>query len=426
MCDCMTLELNTRELNLNHLEARLPTVRCLLQWLQAHGGTWPMLERIVMPAVKMGLRTVDQLHRLAPRLVRLDLTMVLRHCDEMLPFSSDTLQEICFPCGSKMTDAGLCATLSGCPRLRVLELPECNYISNVSMEHAVVACRELGRISVAKCTWADSCTLQYLGADRPRRLAHAASEDSDHTAGSSSSSSAPLHLWASSIGTKKKRMRTAGAAAADGAGAQPPPPPCRITWIDVTQCRALCDASFQQLFRSIRALCLNGCTVLTDLTVDNVVRHCPQMHFLDISWSQVTDAGLEKLLRGCRALQFLACAHCGRLTDDGIRRVRPDSCQWAELNQVSFRSCQGLGPAACQEIGTRWPLLRKVDLGGLPGLDAALFRAHGWEETRCQQFYRTNAPPPATETGSGSSSASARPKRSFEELAAEDDTDLWD
>ena len=135
---------------------------------------------------------------------------------------------------------------------------------------------------------------------------------------------------------------------------------------------------------------------------------------------------LEKLLRGCRALQFLACAHCGRLTDDGIRRVRPDSCQWAELNQVSFRSCQGLGPAACQEIGTRWPLLRKVDLGGLPGLDAALFRAHGWEETRCQQFYRTNAPLPATETGSGSSSASARPKRSFEELAAEDDTDLWD
>ena len=35
MCESPTLEINTRELNLNHLDARLPTVRCLLQWLQA-------------------------------------------------------------------------------------------------------------------------------------------------------------------------------------------------------------------------------------------------------------------------------------------------------------------------------------------------------------------------------------------------------
>ena len=149
-------------MNLNHLESRLPTVRCLVQWLQAQAAMWPLLERLALPAVKMGLRTVDQLHRLAPRLVRLDLTMVLRHCDEMLPFASPTLREICFPCGSKMTDAGLCDTLSGCPELRVLELPECNYIGTVSIEHAVRVCPKLGRVGVAKCIWVDSAALRFL------------------------------------------------------------------------------------------------------------------------------------------------------------------------------------------------------------------------------------------------------------------------
>ena len=395
-----TLELNTRELNLNHLGARLPTVRCLVQWLQAQAALWPLLERLALPAVKMGLRTVDQLQRLAPRLVRLDLTMVLRHCDDMLPFASATLRELCFPCGSKMTDAGLCDTLTGCPQLRVLELPECNYIGTVSVEHAVRVCPKLGRVGVVKCIWVDSAALRFLALRVSTTGAPAAA----------GAGGAPLHRWASSIGTKKKRLRVSAAAAASTS----PDPPCAITWLDATQCRALCDASLQQLFGTLRALCLNGCVALTDVSIHNIVERCPSMQLLDISWSQITDAGLARLLRGCRALQFLGCAHCDHLTDEGIRQVRPVDGTWAEINQVSFRSCPGLGAPASVEICAHWPMLRKMDLGGLPVPPAATLADHGWAETRCQQFYRERAPAAAAPPPVATSAAPA--KRSYEDM----------
>ena len=190
---------------------------------------------------------------------------------------------------------------------------------------------------------------------------------------------------------------------------------CAIAWLDATQCRTLCDASLQQLFSTIRALCLNGCAALTDTSIHNIVARCPAMQLLDLSWSQMTDDGLVHLLRGCRGLQFLGCAHCDQLTDDGIRRARPVDGQWAELHQVSFRSCHQLGAGTCDEVGAHWPMLRKVDLGGLPPRDPALFQDHGWTETRCQQFHRARG-------AARAAAAPAAPKRSYDDLLA----DGWD
>ena len=403
-----TLELNTRELNLNHLESRLPTVRCLVQWLQAQAAMWPLLERLALPAVKMGLRTVDQLQRLARG-----------WCGWTSPWCSAIVTICCllpappcadmFPCGGKMTDADLCDTLSGCPQLRVLELPECNYIGTVSIEHAV-RCAPAGPHRVAGASgWTARRSLPGA-AERRRRAAEA---------GGGGGGGAPLHRWASSIGTKKKRLRVAapssGSIGAGGAGE----PPCAITWFDATQCRALCDVSLQQLFGTLRALCLNGCVALTDISIHNIVARCPAMQLLDISWSQITDDGLVHLLRGCRALQFLGCAHCDNLTDAGIQHARPVDGTWAELNQISFRSCRLLGTTASTDICTRWPMLRKVDLGGLPVPPAALLAQHGWVETRCQQFYRESAPSPAQVV---STAPGAATKRSYEDLLK----DGWD
>ena len=390
------MELKTRELYLNHLQKRLPTVRSLIQWLQEEAEVWPLLERLAMPAVKMGLRTVDQLQRLAPRLVRLDMTMVLRHCDEMLPFGSETLQEICFPCGSKMTDAGLCATLNQLPELRVLELPDCNYISNVCIEHAMAACPHLHKLTLSKCTWVDGQTLRYLGGSRVR---------------GSTLSEQPLSQWVSSIGTKKKRLNHAPRQVTSAAPVQ---------WLNLTQCRALCDASLLHLFGSLRALSLCGCTVLTDVAARNVAAHCPQLRLLDLSWAGLTDAGLAAVLRGCRQLQFLGAAHCTQLTDAGIRAVRPSSAT-AELHQLSLRSCPALTAATATELAT-WPMLQKLDVGGLtvpPGTFA------GWTESRCQQFCRAQ-PAPASPAPSVPPAAPAAPARDSRKRTLEELLDAWD
>ena len=389
------MELETRVLYLNHLQRRLPTVRSLVQWLEAQAAVWPLLERLAMPAVKMGLRTVDQLQRLAPRLVRLDMTMVLRHSDEMLPFGSDTLREVCFPCGSKMTDAGLCATLDQLPALRVLELPDCNYVSNVCIEHAMTVCPRLERCALVKCTWVDGQTLRYLGANRTLQAP---------------SEAPPQSQWVSSIGTKKKRLHNV----------RIPVAPAAVQWLDLSHCRALCDVSFQHLFRSLHALSLSGCTVLTDTSADNVATHCPHLRLLDMSWASITDAGLHRIVYGCRHLQFLGAAHCTALTDAGIRAIRP-APGTAELHQLSLRSCTALTAATATELATHWPMLHKLDAGGLP-VPAGTFA--GWEESRCQQFCRVSTGPAATTPAATATEAPAPSKRrSLDDML--DNTD-WD
>lgn len=389
------IETTTRTLDMTHVQG-IPTVRAMLAWLKERGEVWSQLSQFKMPPIKMGLRTVEQLERFSPALVHLDLSGVLKHSDEVLPFSSTQLQHLTFPRASRMTDAGLQCTLNACPQLRSMVLLECNQVSDLSMEHALVACQHLTRVKLERCTWVTGKTLYYLSGANYNQLHTLTSQVGSKATqldamarsaakGGSGGASAATTMTRASQDVFKSRTGTA-----------------KIQKIELDKCEALCSASLLHLkhFPSdqLRSLSLKGCVAI-DASLASHVARAQHLELLDLTWTHADDDSIRTIARTCHSLRFLALAHCEDLTDHAIwwltpRRVVQDVQQAEtdhstrlELRQLSLRACSRLskhvGPLLCL-----WQALRWVDLGGMPHLNAHQLERCGWKPQNYQQFER--------------------------------------
>ncbi len=386
------------------------TVRSIISWMRQRGELWTALTHLKMPRLKIGLRTIEQLQRMAPLLKSVDLLLVQKHCDEVLPFSSQQLEEVCFPRSSRMTDAGLCATLNACPEIRTLEFMECNQISDISMEHAMVACPHLQKIKLVRCTWVTGKTLLYL---------------------SGGSKVGELHAMSLLTGTKQEAVREVAQGAAKGgnggasaqhtmhkasrevfpvnvqggeAGALRT---ARIEWLELDQCEALCSASLSNLpllAPALKAFSIKGCCAVDEKVAPHIAG-CTKLQLLDLAWVNIDDQALRHIAEACPQLQILGLSNCERLTDQAVWWLTPrciakrlsgitvpsasDASQsQLQLRQLSLRSCTGLTPQSCHYLAT-WPQLQWVDLGGVH-TDVTVLRGTGWTEKKCQQFKRTS------------------------------------
>ena len=384
------------------LPVPVKTVRDMVNAMSSKARKWVALQSVKLPPFKVGKRTVDRLYSFAPHLQRIDMSCVEKHSDEVLPFSSEMLREIVFPRRSKMTDAGLCATLNACPSLVSIEMQECNYITDVSMEHALMACVHLKRMKLIRCAWVTGRTLQYLSASK---------------------FTGNLNKLANNIGNKAEQLESTARGAAKGGsggvtaartvkaamtdvfelhqGQQP-----QLEWLDISQCSAICDSSLQRLdgFPEMRALFLQGCTVLTHQSAVSISLNVRELQILDMSWCSITDESVRLIFGACHGLQFMGLAHCPLITNEVVRIMTPKSTlklcggtgqHYVELAQLSLRSCPQIDSSALWWILT-WQKLRGMDLGGL-GMKADLLeevQAQGWQEVRCQRFVRKLPCPP--------------------------------
>ena len=390
------VENTTDKLTLQNQGVAFTTVRSVIAWMRTKGELWTALRHLKMPRIKMGLRTIEQLQRMAPHLASIDLLLVQKHCDEVLPFSSK-LEEVCFPRSSRMTDAGLCATLNACPEFRSLEFMECNQISDISMEHAMAACPRLNKIKLVRCTWVTGKTLLYL----------------------SGRSNGCLHTMSEFTGTKQQGVREVAQGAAKGgnggATAQHTMQeasrnvfaqdrhPATIEWLELNQCDALCSASMANLpllAPALQALSLKGCCAIDEMAAPHIAS-CTKLQLLDLAWVGIDDNTLRLLAEACPQLQVLGLSCCAKITDKGLwwltprcvaKRMRGDgvperaSHSQLQLRQLSLRTCSGIGSQSCHYIAS-WPQLCWVDLGGVEA-DPAILRQTGWAEKKCQQFKR--------------------------------------
>ena len=404
------METQTERLSLpSQRDVAFTTVRSILTWMRTRGQLWTSLVHLKMPRLKIGLRTVEQLQRMAPSLKSVDLLLVQKHCDEVLPFSSAQLEEVCFPRSSRMTDAGLCATLNACPELRALEFMECNQISDISMEHAMVACSHLRKLKLVRCTWVTGKTLLYL---------------------SGGSKVGELHAMSLLTGTKQQSLQEVAQGAAKGgnggASAQRTMQEAsrdiftgsrssgdhatatsRIDWLELDQCEALCSASFANLpllAPTLKAFSIKGCCAVDEKVAPHIAA-CSRLQLLDLAWVGIDDLALRHIAEACPQLQILGLSNCGRLTDQAVWWLTPRcvakrlsgsaapgeeaaSQSQLQLRQLSLRSCTGLTLQSCHYLAA-WPQLRWVDLGGVSA-DAAVLQGTGWAEKKCQQFKRTS------------------------------------
>ncbi|XP_014678493.1 PREDICTED: F-box/LRR-repeat protein 2-like [Priapulus caudatus] len=67
-----------------------------------------------------------------------------------------------------------------------------------------------------------------------------------------------------------------------------------------------------------------------------MIRGCPQLLTIDISWTDISDAGLQALSKGCPRLRAIIAKGCHSITDEGLRWVG-QHCR--DLRLLNLHSC---------------------------------------------------------------------------------------
>jgi len=78
----------------------------------------------------------------------------------------------------------------------------------------------------------------------------------------------------------------------------------------------------QKLSRSIEVLDISGVINLRNHHVDEMTKHCPQLHTLHLNKClYITDAAIKSISHNCLALTSLALAYCGKITDASVEHL---------------------------------------------------------------------------------------------------------
>jgi hypothetical protein len=91
-----------------------------------------------------------------------------------------------------------------------------------------------------------------------------------------------------------------------------------LTTLFVDGCNNITDAGLQTATAYcplLQCVSLAGCTQLTNDTLIALGQHCHHLRTLNISYTDVTDGGLEATAAGCPLLEELSMATCASLTD---------------------------------------------------------------------------------------------------------------
>jgi hypothetical protein len=96
---------------------------------------------------------------------------------------------------------------------------------------------------------------------------------------------------------------------------------------------------------------LHGCSAVTDISMTSLAQ-CPKLRTLRVGLTQLTDAGLARLVEGCRALETLNVGGTG-LTDTGLRTIAQGCPQLIHLVITGGITDAGLAAIAqnCTMLG---------------------------------------------------------------------------
>ncbi|CAK7312243.1 F-box/LRR-repeat protein 2 [Vulpes lagopus] len=94
--------------------------------------------------------------------------------------------------------------------------------------------------------------------------------------------------------------------------------------------------------RRLQALCLSGCSNLTDASLTALALNCPRLH--------ITDSTLIQLSVHCPKLQALSLSHCELITDDGILHLSNSTCGHERLRVLELDNCLLITDVALEHL----------------------------------------------------------------------------
>jgi hypothetical protein len=131
----------------------------------------------------------------------------------------------------------------------------------------------------------------------------------------------------------------------------------KLISVDLNYCSNITDAGLTEVGRgcpNLQTLNLSCCRNITDAGLMEVGRGCQNLQTLNLSWSNITDAGLMEVGRGCTNLQTLNLFRCSSITDAGVMEVGR-GCQ--NLQTLNLSVCRNITDACKNALQQSHPQL---------------------------------------------------------------------
>ncbi|MCE5316816.1 MAG: BTB/POZ domain-containing protein [Parachlamydia sp.] len=114
---------------------------------------------------------------------------------------------------------------------------------------------------------------------------------------------------------------------------------CRgLTKLSLTYCKRLTNASIVQIAKSCPQLqCLNLPESITDVALTEVAQHSSQLRRLFICGSAVTDAGLSQIAQHCCQLKNLMVLGCEQVGNDSLAEIARNCAQLKSLTLSYYK-----------------------------------------------------------------------------------------
>ena len=135
-------------------------------------------------------------------------------------------------------------------------------------------------------------------------------------------------------------------------------------WNERPKTHIVIDTWFRSLenkFPNLQSLNLAWCSNITDASLSEVARGCSTLHTLDLTdCSNITDASISEVARRCSNLQSLNLTQCENITDTSVIEV---ARQCSNLHTLNL-SCYGsnITDASLSEVARRCSNLQSLNL----------------------------------------------------------------
>ncbi|XP_030222446.1 dynein regulatory complex subunit 6 [Gadus morhua] len=131
-----------------------------------------------------------------------------------------------------------------------------------------------------------------------------------------------------------------------------------LTWLSLTcinKCRNLQDVNVSE------------CSNITDMMVQSLVEACPNLLYLNLSCTPVTNEVLRALSRSSLSLQYLSLAYCQHFTDKGLKYLTTGKgCH--DLVHLNLSGCTQMTVDGFRYISTGCPSLKEIVINDMATL----------------------------------------------------------
>ncbi|ETV87687.1 hypothetical protein H257_01174 [Aphanomyces astaci] len=304
-----------------------------------------------------------------PQLTDTGIVYLAEHCVALERLS---LASIKAQFNERITDLALLSCGEHCPRLQLVNVSGCTFVSDIGVRWLAEGCPALTSLDMTHCLKLTDVAMRALGSLTPHLqtlyLGHA-KNISDVGLRFLSDGCPRLSL----LHLKQLYLVSDGVKREFGLeGLQAVAQSCRaLTDLDVSGCFQIVERSLHSIgthCTSLKKINLRGCVSATSVGLSYVLQGCASLvHVNFTAIEQCTNAVVQEIAKCCAALKELILAQCVRVTDSGLRYLHRLSNQLVVLNLSGCTQITDVGLSAfVSSFRSTSSALQQLILNGCP------------------------------------------------------------